>query len=100
MDKHQKYINYIVDDLFKKTEVDVYRELIYFPYSELPYHFSPHPSSIPSSELPSLLSSFPRFVLHVASRYGVALKEVNLIWGMFKEKIGEQIDFLILAHDE
>ena len=78
MNKKEKYINFIIDDLVSKTEIDNERKENSFPY--LP---SPTKTSVPTIfSLPSRL-----FSKHVIERYGVHDEEMEIIWYQYKEKI-------------
>ena len=95
MDKKEKYINYVVDDMIKKTEIDYDQEKIKYPS---------HPSLYVSLFSPLSLSSFtifltsftstplPFFSKHVIERYGIHYNDVDIIWKLYKGKIKELID--------
>ena len=83
MNKHQKYINFIVADLVKKTEIDYEQGKIKFPFFQ--YLLTPYP-------FPLLTSSFFSFSNYVKERYGARDEEIKIIWGLYKERIKELID--------
>ncbi len=77
MDKHEKYYNYIVDDLVNKTQIDNYAEYVIFPFKgEDGYFYDILPDLPP-----------PTFESHTLETYGLGLKETDLIWSSFKEKL-------------
>ena len=82
MDKKERYYNFIVDDLIKKTEIDDNKRIISFPPK-------PHLLSrryIHYSEVIFLkLSSV--FYTYILKRYGVQNDEVEMIWGLYRERI-------------
>jgi len=82
MSKQEKYINYIVDDLVKKTEIDNEQQKITLPFISLPpisfthsYFFS---YSLPIS---------PHFSKYIKNLYGTKDNEVQIIWDLYREKI-------------
>ena len=85
MDKKEKYINFIVDDLIKKTEIDYEQGKI-----KLTYHS--HLLSTPSTLL--YLSYTPSlfFSNHVRKVYGAHSEEIEFIWDLYKQRIKELID--------
>ena len=87
MDKKEKYINFIVDDMIKKTDIDYDREKIkYPPTPTYPYSFSFFFSLL-------LLSRpLPPFSKHVIERYGIHDNDVDNTWEIYKGKIKELID--------
>ena len=84
MDKKEKYINFIVDDLIKKTEINHIRGDIRYPSSTSLYLLPP-PSSLSS------LSNYPLF-LYIIERYGAHSEEMGIIWDLYKQRIKELID--------
>ncbi len=93
MSKKEKYINYIVDDLVKKTEINYNREEITFLF------LSTKPSFIfPSLLLPLspslsfyLLSSYD-FSKHVKEIYGTKDEEIEIVWNQYWEKLESLIN--------
>ena len=95
MDKKEKYINYVVDDMIKKTEIDYDQEKIKYPSH--PSHpcttflFSTFLSNILSLHLSSPSyspsSPLPFFSKHVIERYGIHYNDVDIIWKLYKERI-------------
>jgi hypothetical protein len=84
MDKKGGYVNYIIEDLIKKTEVDYILERVRFPL--------PSPSSLSFLSLSlssSLLSS--SFYKHIESYYGVPHELKDKIWVIYKERILESL---------
>ena len=77
MDKKEKYINYVVEDLISKTEIDYDQEKIKFPSTPL-FH----------SPLRSFLSYFlPSFSNYIKEMYGAHDEEIKIIWKLYKERI-------------
>ena len=89
MNKKEKYINFIVADLVKKTEIDYDRDLIKLPFltpsSLFFFLYSSLPLLSPSS--PSLTPLYPSFSNHVRKVYGAHSEEINIIWNLYKERI-------------
>ena len=79
MDNKEKYINYVVDDLVKDTEMDYYKQSIKFPFpsffSSLHYNLF---ISIP------LLSTFSKYV---EEKYGTRDEEIQIIWEQYRERL-------------
>ena len=79
MNKKEKYINFIVDDLVKKTEIDYDNESVRFDfYTSKPSFFTPLP-------LYNLMSS--GFATHVKTMYGARDSDVIVIWGSYRGRI-------------
>jgi len=99
MDKKvKKYVDYVVNDLVKKTEIDIDNELIYFPYTTLPFAPKIDIGRVPisSRSLLFFLPNFPRFVSYVEKTYGVGMiEEINIIWDQYRVKLIKQINYLI-----
>ncbi len=88
MNKKEKYINYVVEDIVSKTEIDYEQGKIKFPF----YHssspiilLSPSP---PSTFFPSLIP----FANHVRKVYGAHSEEIEIIWKLYKERIKDKIN--------
>ena len=84
MDKKEKYINFIVDDMIKKTDIDYDREKIKYPFSSS-FSFFFFPFHLPSY----LITSISKYVIE---RYGIHDNDVDIIWKLYKGKIKEVID--------
>jgi len=86
MDKKERYINYVVGDLVKNTEIDYDQEKIKFPFYNNSIFFPPNLS--PLRPLPfspfAIISLFSNYVIE---RYGVHDEEIKIIWYQYKEKI-------------
>ena len=84
MDKKEKYINYIVEDMIKNTEIDYDREKIKYPFSSSFYlfRFILYPHS----------PFFSNFSKYITERYGIHDEDVDIIWKLYKGKIKEVID--------
>ena len=84
MDKKEGYVNYIIEDLIKKTEIDYILERVRFPFlfgpSTLIPFFSPPPLLPPSY-----------FYKHIESYYGVPHELKDKIWVIYKERILESL---------
>ena len=78
MGNKEKYINYVVEDLVSKTEIDYDQEIIKYPYQHSPhfstYLLSPHITSI-------FLSKYIKEI------YGARDEEIEIIWKLYKERI-------------
>ena len=100
MDKKvKKYVDYVVNDLVKKTEIDIDNELIYFSICYVTictkdrykvgyrfllvlYYF--------------FFLTFHVFVSYVEKTYGVGMiEEINIIWDQYRVKLIKQINYLI-----
>ena len=77
MGNKEKYINYVVDDLVSKTEIDYEQGKIKFP-------FHSH-SSLFFNYLYLLPSSF--FSNYIKEKYGAHSEEIEFIWDQYKERI-------------
>ena len=83
MNKKERYINYIIDDLVKKTEID-------YETMRLTLPFLSSPTSFPFFF--NLLSPHPAFSEYVKERYGAHSEEINIIWNLYKERIQSLIN--------
>jgi len=81
MNNKERYINFIVDDLISKTEIDYEKEKIKFPFR----------SPTPLISFSSYLSVFP-FARYVIERYGTRDEEVHTIFGVYKERLQNLIN--------
>tara|TARA_R110000868_G_scaffold243309_1_gene499231 strand:- start:61 stop:324 length:264 start_codon:yes stop_codon:yes gene_type:complete len=81
MNKKERYINYIVDDLVKKTEIDYDRDLIKLPFLTPPF------LSYPSTYLYPYHFPFSSFSNHVRKVYGAHSEEINIIWNLYKDRL-------------
>jgi hypothetical protein len=85
MNKHQKYINFIVDDLVKGTEIIQLPKKRYNMTHDVkpPFHIPDYISY--TSFLPR---SYPdTFPTYLQQRYGVREEEVGKIWNTYRKKI-------------
>ena len=80
MDKKEKYINFIVDDLVKNTEIDYVNGYVRAP-------FLYPPSMNFHKKFYFNLYSHPSFMPHIKEKYGARNAEVLTIWGEYKERI-------------
>ena len=86
MNKKEKYINYVVEDLISNTEIDYDQEKIKLPFlTPILYFFLLPPSSFFSSY-------FPFFSNHVRKVYGAHDEEIEIIWKLYKERIKDKIN--------
>ena len=81
MNKKEKYINFIVDDMIKKTEIDYEQGKIKYPS---------HLTLLPSSFFPSFLTF--SFRNYLKERYGAHSEEIEFIWKLYKERIESLIN--------
>ena len=79
MNKKEKYINYVVEDLVSKTEIDYEQGKIKFPF-------------LPLAPYSSLTFFFILFSNHVRKVYGAHSEEIEIIWDLYKQRIKELID--------
>ncbi len=84
MNKQEKYINYIVDDLVKKTEIDYDKEKIISPF--LPFYIY---SPLFISPTPIFFSSISKYV---KDSYGARDEEIETIWERYKQIIKSLIN--------
>ena len=89
MNKQEKYINYIVDDLIKKTEIDYGRGKIKCTFLPSDSYFGDC-ANISSFFSTSTYST--TFSVYMSERYGAKDEEMKIIWGLYKERIKELID--------
>ena len=85
MNKKERYINYIVDDLVSKTEIDYDQEIIKYPYQHSP-HFSTYLLTPSHTPHPSLLSKYIKEI------YGARDEEIEIIWKLYKERIKDKLN--------
>ena len=82
MDKKEKYINFIVDDLIEKSDVMTLvnnydgdcRELVMLPWMD-------------PICLTDLYLNINKFIDYVRNKYGVHDEEIDNIWGLYRERI-------------
>jgi hypothetical protein len=85
MDKQEKYINYVVDDLINKTEVDYGKKSFTTPFLQHNVEFnmfSFNTFSLKHSETFGLV-----FSKYVSNTYGVRGNEIKIVWGKYRTKI-------------
>jgi len=82
MNKQERYINYVVEDLVKKTEIDYEEETIFLPFP-LPFH-----------SFTILFLSYPPFIFskYIKNLYGTKDEEAQTIWDQYKERIQSLIN--------
>ena len=86
MDKKERYINFIVADLVKKTEIDYEQGKIKFPYlshSLLLFY--------PLNSLYFLKSPFFYFSNYLLGRYAIN-EGLSELWGLYINKIKNKVD--------
>tara|TARA_R110000868_G_scaffold376252_1_gene641065 strand:+ start:598 stop:870 length:273 start_codon:yes stop_codon:yes gene_type:complete len=86
MDKKERYINYVVEDLIKNTEIDYDQEIIKFPYLSHPTLFSSF--SFPSPHYPPHKIYFSNYLL---GRYAIN-EGLSELWGLYINKIKNKVD--------
>ena len=84
MNKKEKYINYVVNDLVKNTEIDHDQETIKFPFY---YNYILPSSPLPFPSILFYSHHSTTFSKHVIERYGVHDEEMRIIWNQYREKI-------------
>lgn len=90
MDKKERYINYVVEDLIKNTEIDYDQEIIKFPFSSFSLSLLSlltHFLSFSSLSYP-YLSSFSSYLL---GRYAIN-EGLSELWGLYINKIKNKVD--------
>ena len=84
MDKKEKYINYVVEDLISNTEIDYDQKKIKYPFLS-PHYFPLSPSFL-------FFTNNSPFTKHVIERYGIHDNDVDIIWKLYKERIQSLIN--------
>jgi hypothetical protein len=85
MDK--KYLNKVLDQIVRETEIDYVKETVYTPFTSFPLFYSPISSSFLSrSYSPFLLSK------HCKGVYGLNEDETEYVWNEYKKIIKDKID--------
>ena len=83
MDKKEKYINYIVDDLVSKTEINDDVWGVKFPFSGNDFNRRSNTHHF------FYMNTSPRnFFVHIQKKYGVRKEESDIIWEQYKIRIG------------
>jgi len=83
MSRKEKYINYVVDDLVKKTRIDFEGGKIYFEFlgdSKL-LQYSSHKYKLPPFD----------FLDFIQQTYGAKESEIHFIWDVYRGKIKKLI---------
>ncbi len=85
MNKKEKYIEYIVDDLMNNTEIDYEREKTNLLFRFSSFLFSP----LPTLASPLLHHSSPAqiFYKYLKEMYGTREEEVEIIWDLYRNRI-------------
>ena len=86
MDK--KFLNKVVDQIVRETEIDYDRRVIETP-------FSPHVGSILFFPPYPFVRSFPLplpFLKHCKDVYGLNIQETEYVWGEYREIIIDEIE--------
>jgi len=87
MDKKERYINYVVEDLVKNTEIDYEQGIIKFPYNS---HSLFHSFFL----FPLYLSLHPHFSFfsnYLLGRYAIN-EGLSELWGLYINKIKNKVD--------
>jgi len=85
MDKRERYISYVINDLIRNTKIDYELERIEFPFSFFPFSFS-------------LFISYPAFHSltfssnYIKEMYGVPESMSDSIWDQYKNIIKDKVD--------
>jgi|TARA_R110000868_G_C10514766_1_gene732496 hypothetical protein len=77
MDKKEKYFNYVVNDLIKRSDINYVDKEVTFPFDST---FSPVNYRIFLLRSKSSNS----FSSHVITRYGLNDDEVEMLWNIFR----------------
>ena len=86
MDKKERYINYVVEDLVKNTEIDYEQGIIKFPYNSHSY------TTLTLSPLYlSLHPHFSFFSNYLLGRYAIN-EGLSELWGLYINKIKNKVD--------
>ena len=86
MNKIEQYINYVVDDLVKDTEMDYTTQKITTPFiggDEITFRQFYHIHKAP----PYHLSIHPGYAKLIQTKYGAREEELDLIWDTYSNKI-------------
>tara|TARA_R110000803_G_scaffold203140_1_gene268567 strand:- start:787 stop:1050 length:264 start_codon:yes stop_codon:yes gene_type:complete len=80
MGNKEKYINYIVDDLIKKTDIDYTAETFKYPF---------YPISFKDQKFRSIYlnTNGGFFRVYIEERYGTNKEEMGMIWDQYKERM-------------
>ena len=85
MDKN--YLDKVLDQIVRETEIDYVKETVYTPFTSFPLFYSPISSSFLSrSYSPSLFSR------HCKEVYGLNEDEIDYVWKEYKKIIKDKID--------
>ena len=90
MDKKERYINYVVEDLIKNTEIDYDQEIIKFPFHSISIHYHLPPLLLLFPSFPPILS-FLSFSNYLLGRYAIN-EGLNELWGLYINKIKNKVD--------
>ena len=88
MNRQEKYIEYIVDHLVKKTEIDYHQEEIKYPF--FPPFFNSY--LFPPNPFPASSPLFHPLSNHLKEKYGARDEEIKIIWDIYRERILSLID--------
>jgi hypothetical protein len=80
-----KFLDKVVIQIVRETEIDHERELIRYPYGS-PHHLLYH-----SLLISHLLSLFP-FIKHCEDVYGLNEQEIDYVWEEYREIIKDKIN--------
>ncbi len=78
MDK--KFLDKVLDQILRETEIDYVKKRTYFPFSTFFYH---HPNPILFLSTHSLSTLFYSFSDHCKNIYGLNKSEIDYVWGLF-----------------
>lgn len=96
MDKRNKYIDFIIEDLINNTFIDNERvggrmsRRLYVPYNDVEYRIlqSIHIDSVIDITPSSLYRDFPKYV---TDRYGIRRKDAIWIFVIYKQTLMDKI---------
>jgi hypothetical protein len=82
MSKQEKYIEYVVDNLINKTEIDYERKRVKFPFNEYPNDLFHRFNLLPPKA--QLIRNHYDYVKNI---YGAHSEEIVIIWNNYMETL-------------
>lgn len=82
MNSFERYINYVAEDLIKKTDIDYDHEWIYYKSNQI---------SFPFNTLRIIYTCPTSFEDILYDTYGVQENEIDIVWELYTEKLLELI---------
>ena len=88
MNNKEKYYNYVVDDLVKRTELKRFSDR-HYSYYRIKYPFIKHFEKLPVPTYRYAVDHNPYalFTPYVISIYGVSDEEVEMVWNIYRDRI-------------